>query len=293
MTMVSIVKRKKGRRFYFYLKHNSGTRQKEAYIGTKIPKDVHKIKVNFLLEFYRKEWIPKLEAIQKQYFLEQSHTPKNILTDNLDRFAIHFTYNTQRIEGSTMTFGETADLLVSGIPPLKRPEHERHEAQMHREIFLNAIKSTKKPTLKTILRWHDRIFSGTDHINAGILRKYPVGIRGSRAEFPLWEDVPEELARFFSWYTKSNTLNPVELAAMAHYRLVSIHPFGDGNGRMSRLLMNLILYQNRYPMFIVNMADRRSYHRSLERSNLADNPVFFLQWFMKRYIRDNSKYLKA
>ena len=291
--MVSIVKRKKGKRFYFYLKHNSGTRQKEAYLGTKLPQDAHKIKVNFLLEFYREEWIPKLERIHKQYSLEQSRTPKKILADNLDRFAIHFTYNTQRIEGSTMTFGETADLLVSGIPPLKRPEHERQEAQMHREVFLNALTSKKRPTLKTIQRWHEKIFSGTDHANAGTLRKYPVGIRGSRAEFPLWEDVPDELDGFFRWYNKNKTLNSAELAAMAHYLLVSIHPFGDGNGRMSRLLMNLILYQNSYPMFIVRMADRNSYHRSLERSNLADNPVFFLQWFMKRYIRDNSKYLKT
>lgn len=146
--------------------------------------------------------------------------------------------------------------------------------------------------MKTIIGWHDEIFSGMDHANADILRKYPGGIRGSRAEYPLWEDVPEDLGRFFKLYDKSNKLNPAEAAAMAHYLFVSIHPFGDGNGRISRLLMNLILYQNRYPMFIVRMADRRAYHKALERANLVNNLVFFLQWFMKRYMRDNSNYLK-
>ena len=291
--MVSVVKRKKGKRFYFYLKHNSGTRQKEAYLGSEVPKNIHQRKIDFILEFFREEWMPKLRTIQKRYSAEMRQTPKKILGENLDNFAVHFTYNTQRVEGSTMTFRETADLLLFGMSPLQRPKHEMHEAQMHRKVFLDAIKYKKKITLKTILRWHEEIFSGTDHANAGSLRRYPIGVRGSRAEFPLWEDIPEELGRFFNWYNKSNSLNPAEAAAMAHYMLVSIHPFGDGNGRVSRLLMNCILHKNGYPMFIVRVSDRRSYHRALERSNLASNPIFFIQWFMKRYIRDNSRYIKT
>lgn len=133
---MSIVKRAKRKQDYFYLKHNSGTRQKEKYVGTKIPKDIHGMKVGFLLEFFREEWVAKLQTIHDGYSAELVHMPKKkVLADSIDNFAIHFTYNTQRIEGPTMTFRETIDLLMFDVPPLKRPERERHEAQMHRKVF--------------------------------------------------------------------------------------------------------------------------------------------------------------
>lgn len=102
------------------------------------------------------------------------------------------------------------------------------------------------------------------------------------------------LKEFFEWYVtnkKDKELNPVELAALVHYRFVTIHPFGDGNGRVSRLMMNYVLHKHGYPMLDISYNDRRSYYNALERSNLKDDDMIFLKWFMNRYVKANRRYL--
>jgi Fic family protein len=94
-----------------------------------------------------------------------------------------------------------------------------------------------------------------------------------------------QLADFFRWYHASKTrLNPVELAALAHLKFAMIHPFGDGNGRVSRLLMNYVLHHFGYPMFDIRYEGRVFYYRALEKSNLQGGDFPFLDWFMTRYI---------
>lgn len=292
--MVSVIRRRKGGRFYYYLKHTSTSGQRETYLGRNIPENVGELKEGFMLEFYRQEWLPKLDAISSRYGEEMGRMPKDVRGDIMDNFCADFAYNTQRIEGSTMTLRETENLLLHGIPPRGRPENERHEAEMQRSILRKILDGGQDVTMETVLAWHETIFLWTSHADAGSLRRYAVEVRGSKVEFPLWYDVPEELDRFFAWYAKAKGgMNPVELAAMAHYRFVSIHPFGDGNGRISRLIMNCILHNGGYPMFTVRVRDRLSYVKSLERSNLAGNAALFIRWFMRRYIDANSRYLNV
>ena len=290
--MVAIVKRRKGGRFFYYLKHTSTSRQRETYLGRSIPENIRELKEKFMLEFYRQEWQSDLEAISKGYKAELKRTPRNVREDLLANFCTDFTYHTQRIEGSAMTFRETANLLLHGVQPFARPENERREAEAHKRILVHILNGEHNITMKTVLAWHEEIFSLTDRADAGAVRRYAAGVRGGKTEFPLWYDLPDELDRFFAWYNASkSTLNPAELAALAHYRFVSIHPFGDGNGRISRLIMNCILHDKDYPMFIVRTGDRASYVRSLERSTLGGNAAFFVYWFMKRYVKSNSQYI--
>lgn len=97
---------------------------------------------------------------------------------------------------------------------------------------------------------------------------------------------------FFRWFAaKDNVMNPVELAARAHLKFVTIHPFGDGNGRINRLLMNYILHRRNYPMLDIQYKDRRSYYTALERSQITRDDMPFLKWFMKRYINAHAEYL--
>lgn len=101
------------------------------------------------------------------------------------------------------------------------------------------------------------------------------------------------LRDFFKWYQKNKkNLHPVELAGLVHLKFVPIHPFGDGNGRISRLMMNFVLYKNGFPMLNISYKNRNSYYTALERSQIKKNEFIFLNWFLKRYIKENKKYLK-
>ncbi|MGQ0376557.1 MAG: Fic family protein [Nitrososphaerota archaeon] len=289
--MVSIVKRKKGNSVFFYLKHGTGKRSKEVYLGKTIPNDINERKKRFLLEFYREEWLARLKSIHKNYQEELKRTPKDAILKNSESFAISFTYNTQRIEGSTLTFRETADLLVFNITPKRKAIQDMIETKMHKEVFDEMLKRKKKLSLRTILYWHFKMFEQTKPQFAGKIRTYPVGVMGSKAEFPSWRVVPRLLKECFARYNRQRQeINPVELAARAHLEFTTIHPFGDGNGRIARLIMNYILGEFGYPLLDIKFTDRLPYFRSQEKSQIQDNEIYFLKWFMKYYFKTWSTY---
>ena len=86
-------------------------------------------------------------------------------------------------------------------------------------------------------------------------------------------------------------LNPVELAALVHLKFVTIHPFGDGNGRTTRLMMNHVLNKFDYPLLDIDYDDRRSYYNALEKSQTKDDELPFLKWFIKQYFKTYKNYL--
>jgi Fic family protein len=83
----------------------------------------------------------------------------------------------------------------------------------------------------------------------------------------------------------------VRLAGLTHLKFVTIHPFGDGNGRLSRLLMNYVLNKNGYPMLIIPYSQRKSYYTALERSQLKKDENIFILWFFKRCLKEYKQYL--
>ena len=95
---------------------------------------------------------------------------------------------------------------------------------------------------------------------------------------------------FFKWYNK-NKIHPVELAAKAHYKFVKIHPFGDGNGRISRLIMNFILSKYKYPILIIEYKKRPSYYKSLRKADKKKSGGEFLKYFYRRYLNNYKQYL--
>ena len=108
---------------------------------------------------------------------------------------------------------------------------------------------------------------------------------------PMPSELETELKEFFDWYNKSkDKLNPVELAALVHLKFVTIHPFGDGNGRISRLMMNFVLHKNNYPMMNIEYVNRNAYYNALERSQISKKENIFMHYFIKRYLKEYSKY---
>ncbi|MGI0066338.1 MAG: Fic family protein, partial [Nitrosotalea sp.] len=266
---------------------------REIYLGRSIPDGIEKIKIDFLDDIYRKRWYDTIDTIRKNFLKNQKAMPKSVRKKEMENFAINFTYDTQRIEGSTLTRKETADLLEKGITPKSRPIVDMQEAEAHRDLFFDILQSKKGLSLQQVLDWHWSLFNKTKKEIAGKIRKYQVAIRASKFMPPSPVEVMPMLSEFFVWYSKNkNKLHPVELAAVAHLKFVTIHPFGDGNGRVSRLIMNFILDRKNYPMFDITYEDRNSYYNALERSQIKKDDRVFLQWFIKRYIKEYKRYLK-
>ena len=294
--MVTIKKKVVKKQVYYYLEHSirkgKQVQKKEIYLGSKIPSDIEKIKKNFLDDIYREKWYYDTDRIKQRYLKEQKIIPKSAREKQLQNFVTRFTYDTQRIEGSTLTHRETADLLERGITPKSKPMRDVKEAEAHRDLFYEILK-LKDMSLQIILDWHWNLFHITKPDIAGKIRKYPVAISGSKFMPPLHVEVYPMLTDFFRWYNKNkDKLHPVELAAVAHLKFVTIHPFGDGNGRISRLIMNFILNKKKYPMLDIPYVERNSYYNALQRSQLGKEDRIFVRWLVKRYIKEYKIYLR-
>ena len=138
------------------------------------------------------------------------------------------------------------------------------------------LKKRERVSNKFILDWHKQIFGETKQDIAGNYRDYLVRVGIYRA--PDWQDVKGLMNQLIKFINKSK-INPVELAAISHYRFEKIHPFGDGNGRIGRLLMNQILWHNQYPMIIIEYKKRKSYYKALSKDEQG-----FVNYFMRRYL---------
>lgn len=294
--MAVVRKRTVKGRTYYYLEHSMRNgrkvQKKELYLGEKIPKDIEQIKAKFMNEIYAIKWYADVDKIKENFIKEQKVIPRSVKEKELQTFVTRFTYDTQKIEGSTLTRRETADLLERGITPASKPLRDAKEAEAHRDLFYEIIASRKDLTLQMTLDWHWKLFHQTKPDIAGKIRKYQVGIGGSKFIPPTPVELFPLLAEFFNWYDENQRkLHPVELAAIAHLKFVTIHPFGDGNGRVSRLIMNFILHKKGFPMLDIPYEGRNSYYNALERSQVKKQHYVFLQWFVKKYLKENKRYL--
>jgi Fic family protein len=208
----------------------------------------------------------------KKNHLDTFRPLNNVVLSNLaDWFRIELTYNSNAIEGNTLTRQETALVIEKGLTVGGKALVEHLEATNHShaiEWIRERAKSKKAYSKSDILSIHILILSGIDSENAGKFRTVSVRISGSKVNLALPIEVPVLMQGFLDWLNQ-NTLHPVELAAEAHLRFVRIHPFTDGNGRTARLLMNLILLKHGYPSAIIKNRDRLDYINALETAHMT------------------------
>ena len=294
--MPSIRERETKGRKYYYLVHSyrvdGKVKKRERYLGTEVPEDIERIKAEFMDEVKRERWFNDLDRIKVGYTEQLDRMPDSARTKEVETFATRFTYNTNRIEGSRLTLMETAELLEKGMTPGGRPIDDVKEAESHRDAFYEMLEYGKDLSMQTVLYFHKRVFEGTKGDIAGKLREHPVMISGSEFVPPLPVEVYPLLMEFFKWYRQARAkVHPVELAALVHLRLVTIHPFTDGNGRVSRLMMNLVLAKAGFPMLDIPYEKRGGYYRALERAQTREEETIFLHWFFRRYEAQNKRYL--
>jgi Fic family protein len=286
--MVIIVKKKIGKKIVYYLRHTfrfkGGYKTVEKYLGDKLPRNLESI----MLDFFRKIYEAKYNEIEK-LIKNARMLPKSVKEKNLRDFGIRFTYNTNRIEGSTLSLKDTFGVIEEGISPENKPLADVKEAENHFKVFMKILE-IEKINLHTVLKWHYEIFKDTKPDIAGKIRNY--GVKISRSKFlpPAPVELNALLKDFFGWLNKNmNKYSAIDLAGLAHLKFVTIHPFGDGNGRISRLIMNWVLHRKNYPMFIIEYKNRRNYYSALEKAQIKENAFIFLAWFLRQYI----KFLKS
>ncbi len=280
-----IIKRKKGKKEYFYLQYSFRKGHKvitrEKYLGLEIPKDIDKIKADFKKELGN-ELYNRLDKIKEHFQAEWKKLPESIKEKEKEEIAIAFTYNTNAIEGSTITLGETREIIQDKIAPNK-PLRDIKETEAHNKVFLQMLNKKEKIINTLLLKWHKEIFGETKSDIAGRFRDYLVRVGSYLA--PDWREIQglmKELIRLIN--INSKKIYPVELAARSHYKFEKIHPFGDGNGRIGRLLMNHILWYAGYPMLIIEYKKRKSYYKALEK-----NENDFIRYFLRRYLAIHKK----
>ncbi len=282
-----IIKKKKGKNAYFYLQHSirKGNKviTKEKYLGKNIPKDLELIKKKLEQE-YKKDLYKKLEKIRENFQKEWKNYPKTIKEKEKEEIAIAFTYNTNAIEGSTITLEETKEIMKDGIAPNKSLRDIK-ETENHYKVFLSMLDEKEDISNNLLLKWHKEIFGDTKSDIAGKYRDYMVRVGDYRA--PDWQDVENLMSQFIK-FLKESKINQVELAARTHYRFEQIHPFGDGNGRIGRLIINYILWWNGYPMIIIEYKKRRSYYKAL-----GGDEDRFVKYFLRRYLSIHKRRIES
>jgi len=293
--MVSITKKKVGGKEYYYLTYSYRKNNKVNNISKAIGKDLPEsqelelIKEEFNYEIFQKLWLPTINNISKKHQEAFNALPRPIQLKDLRTFGVRFTHNTNKIEGSTLSLDEVANVIDEPEIPINRPSNDIIETKSHMSVYNEMITSNRKIDLDLILDWHEQIFTLTKPEIAGIIRQYPIQISRSKYVPPMG-GIEQLLDDLLNWYNEfKDKRHPVYLAYYMHFEFVSIHPYGDGNGRMCRILMNYILFKNKTPMFDIVYEIRQSYYNALENANLKQDRMIFLGWFCKRYIEANKK----
>jgi len=200
-------------------------------------------------------------------------------------FKIKNIYHSNAIEGNLLDIGETRQVIELGFTITGKSLKDQAEAKnlAHAVDFLETLvrDGTKPITEFDIRQIHGLVLKGIDDENAGAYRKVKVQISGSEYEPPSPEHVPHEMHGFGKWLSEVScstdgfaSEKAILYAACAHTWLVYIHPFIDGNGRVARLLMNLILMRCGFPIAIITREDRLRYYDALEESQSSDLSSF-------------------
>jgi Fic family protein len=295
MAIVRTVRRGENR--YYYLvqtyRWDRAVQRRERYLGRVLPGDLERQRTSLEREVWQATWFRAFQSIHDAYKSYLRTLPGAARDKEREQFVIEFTYDTNRIEGSSLTFQETADLLEHGISPRSKPMRDIRETELHASLMKRLLARPEPVDLPHLLSWHKAIFRETKPQYAGRIRDFEVRIGRSKYVPPPPLEVRPMLIELLRWvHRRSKDLHPVERAAEFHFQFENIHPFGDGNGRIGRLAMNMLLYGSGYPMLNIPYGKRSGYYHALERSSVTSRPLPFMLWFFRRYQRDGKLWLR-
>jgi Fic family protein len=187
-------------------------------------------------------------------------------------YDVELTFTSNAIEGNTLTLRETAEVIEHGITVRGKSLREHLEALDHYDalIWMRELASGATPIgEEAICELHRRIVARSRPDIAGVYSTLPRRVAGSPAIFPNPAKIPDLMAELGRWLKTAAA--STDVAFDAHFRLTAIHPFGDGNGRTARLLMNLVLLRAGYPPVAIRPEDRAAYLAALETGSTTDD----------------------
>ena len=236
--------------------------------------------------------------VQKEQLSALCPLPEEALKKIQDALDIEYTYESNRIEGNTLTLQETALVVNEGVTISGKSMREHLEAINHAEA-ISYIKDIAKQDIeiseRTIKEIHALILHGIDRENAGRYRTVPVMISGSTHMPPQPYLIEKQVEDFILRLKQMEMekVHPVLIAAYLHDELVRIHPFIDGNGRTSRLLMNLYLLRHGYVIITLKGSNdaKVNYYKALEKSHTEQLPEDFQKLVIEAEIAALRKYL--
>lgn len=247
--------------------------------------------------FHNQSLIQKADTLKKQ--LDQ-HRPLNAahLQKLMEYYKVEYTYDSNRIEGNTLSLKETALVIEKGMTIRGKSVQEHFEAVNHAEaidLLDDFVKNKSAFNERLLLQIHALVLRGIDKNNGGVYRNVNVRISGSRHTPPQPLLLGKLMEDYFIFYhEQKENLHPVVLAAQMHERLVTIHPFIDGNGRTARLVMNLILMQAGFPITNISseQENRLKYYDTLEHAQTEADKSPFIEFVFQHAIQALTEFIK-
>ena len=233
--------------------------------------------------------------------------PPEVLAQVEQKLRLEANYNSNAIEGNTLTYGETRSLILHGLTAQGKPLRDHLDIEGHdtavkaiedaisndRELTEVFIRNLHRILLKEPYEREAETPEGqrvTRIISIGDYKTTPNNVTTSTGEtyyFTPPDQVKSAMGDLIDWYRAKEREgeHPIIIAATFHYRFVRIHPFDDGNGRMARLLMNMILIKHGYTVSLIRHDNRDEYLGQLEQADKTEDLAEFIS-----YIADSSKY---
>ena len=214
----------------------------------------------------------KLDQIKESYLkTRQKIKDSSVYGNYYEHFVTEFTYDTNAIEGSTITLQETALILFDKVVPEGKSIKEISEVQNHKVAFDYMLAYKGDINRAFVLKLHNLLMHNILWRYAGVFRDMQVYVRGASFMPPKPQDVEKQFKQLMLWYrSNKKKYHPVIVAAYFHQVFESIHPFADGNGRVGRLLLNFTLRKNGLPMINIKNKEKAKYYDALEAGHKAD-----------------------
>lgn len=243
---------------------------------------------------FTKEQLRKIEEIRVDYDYTIDRFSKPQWKDVFDRFIANFTYESNAIEGNSLTLKDVAIVMFEKRSLEGKDLREIYETRNSREVMNLMLRKKFWINEEDIIKMHEMLMRDID-VATGY-KKLPNFILGSNVELAAPENVEKEMNALIKWCeSNSGKMHPLQISALFHGKFERIHPFEDGNGRVGRFLSNIILINRGYPPLIIRKSQRDSYIKCLEDFHKGYTPNLerlFLEKYKDTYRKFFSVYLK-